>query len=249
MTQQKKETPRVRIGPGGHRGHTGETARDARATINRLLLYARPYRARLAGVAILVIVSTFASLAGPILLGRTIDQFIAVSDLHGLARTAMTMLGVLVLGGLASVAHGVLMVRVGQGLIADLRDELFGHLHALSMAYHDRHKVGDLMSRVTNDSEAINQVISNGLITFITNILTLAGIMVSMFILNWQLATGTTLLHLAAGGGSSESVELLLALGADVRVTDPEGRTPLALAVEKGRTEVVGLLRRHEAGP
>jgi len=194
VTQQKKETPRVRISPGGGRGHTGETARDTRAAINRLLLYARPYRVRLAGVAVLVIVSTFASLAGPILLGRIIDQFIAVSDLHGLARTALTMLCVLVLGGLASVAHGVMMVSVGQGLIADLRGELFGHLQALSMAYHDRHRVGDLMSRVTNDTEAINQVISNGLITFITNILTLAGIMVSMFLLNWQLAIGTLML-------------------------------------------------------
>jgi len=194
VTQQKKETPRVRISPGGGRGHTGETARDTRAAINRLLLYARPYRVRLAGVAVLVIVSTFASLAGPILLGRIIDQFIAVSDLHGLARTALTMLGILVLGGLASVAHGVMMVKVGQGLIADLRGELFGHLQALSMAYHDRHRVGDLMSRVTNDTEAINQVISNGLITFITNILTLAGIMVSMFLLNWQLAIGTLML-------------------------------------------------------
>jgi ATP-binding cassette subfamily B multidrug efflux pump len=75
-----------------------------------------------------------------------------------------------------------------------VRAELFTHLQVLSMAYHDHHKVGDLMSRVTNDSEAINQVLSNGLITFITNILTLGGIMVSMFLLNWQLAIGTLIL-------------------------------------------------------
>jgi ABC-type multidrug transport system fused ATPase/permease subunit len=86
------------------------------------------------------------------------------------------------------------MVGVGQRLITDVRAELFTHLQALSMAYHDRHKVGDLMSRVTNDSEAINQVLSNGLITFITNILMLGGIMVSMFLLNWQLAIGTLIL-------------------------------------------------------
>jgi ATP-binding cassette subfamily B multidrug efflux pump len=194
MTQQQKEAPRVRIGPGGGRGHTGETARDTRATINRLILYARPYRARLVGVALLVIVGTAASLAGPILLGVAIDQFIAVGDLYGLARMALIMLGLFVLGGLASIAYGVMMVSVGQGLIADLRYELFGHLQGLSMAYHDRHKVGDLMSRVTNDSEAINQVLSNGLITFITNILTLAGIMVLMFVLNGPLAIGTLIL-------------------------------------------------------
>jgi ATP-binding cassette subfamily B protein len=62
------------------------------------------------------------------------------------------------------------------------------------MAYHDRHRVGDLMSRVTNDTEAINRVISNGLIQFITNILILGGIMVSMFVLSWQLAIGTLIL-------------------------------------------------------
>jgi ATP-binding cassette subfamily B multidrug efflux pump len=194
MTAQQREAPRVRIGPGGGRPHTGETARNPRATIYRLLLYARPYRVRLIAVAALVIVGTFASLAGPILLGRTIDQYIAVGDRSGLARMALTMLSVFVLGGLASITYGVLMVSVGQGLIADLRGELFGHLQILSMAYHDRHKVGDLMSRVTNDSEAINQVLSNGLITFITNILTLGGIMVMMFVLNGPLAIGTLIL-------------------------------------------------------
>ncbi len=62
------------------------------------------------------------------------------------------------------------------------------------MAYHDRHRVGDLMSRVSNDTEAINRVLSNGLVQFLTNVLMLGGIMVSMFLLNWQLAGGTLIL-------------------------------------------------------
>jgi len=158
------------------------------------LLYAQPYTAQLIGVAALVIISSFSSLAGPILLGRAIDGFISTADLPGLGSIALIMLGIFLLGGLASIGHGVIMVGVGQRLIADVRIELFTHLQALSMAYHDKHKVGDLMSRVTNDSEAINQVLSNGLIAFITNILTLGGIMVSMFVLNWQLAIGTLIL-------------------------------------------------------
>ena len=194
MTQKREGAPRVRLGFGGGRGHTGETARDTRGAIRRLFSYARPYRARLVAVAILVIVGTVASLAGPILFGMAIDQFIAEGDLNGLARIALTMLVIFVLGGLAAIAYGVLMVGVGQGLIADLRNELFDHLQFLSMAYHDRHKVGDLMSRVTNDTEAINQVLSNGLIAFITNILTLGGIMVMMFVLNGLLAIGTLIL-------------------------------------------------------
>jgi ATP-binding cassette subfamily B protein len=145
-------------------------------------------------VAVLVIISTSASLAGPILLGQAIDGFISTENLAGLARIAVLMLSIFLLGSLASVIHGILMVTIGQRLIADIRAELFTQLQTLSMRYHDQHKVGDLMSRVTNDTEAINQVLSNGLITFITNILTLGGIMVSMFILNWQLAIGTLIL-------------------------------------------------------
>jgi len=190
----QKETPRVRLGFGGGAQHTGEEAQHSSDTIKRLLGYARPYTIQLIGVAGLVIVSTFSSLAGPILLGKAIDEFISTSDLPGLMHIALTMLAVFLLGGLASTIHGVIMVGIGQQLIADMRAELFTHLQALSMAYHDKHRVGDLMSRVTNDTEAINQVLSNGLITFITNILTLGGIMVSMFILNWQLAIGTLIL-------------------------------------------------------
>jgi ABC-type multidrug transport system fused ATPase/permease subunit len=189
-----KDTPQPRLGFGGPGGRTGETAHDARGAVNRLLAYARPYRARLVVVALLVLVSTAASLAGPILLGQAIDGVIAGDDLPGLVRMVLAMLAVYLVGGLASVVHGVLMVGVGQRLIADVRAELFAQLQALSMAYHDRHRVGDLMSRVTNDSEAINQVLSNGLITFITNVLTLGGILVSMFVLNWQLALGALVL-------------------------------------------------------
>ncbi|MCJ7818971.1 MAG: ABC transporter ATP-binding protein/permease, partial [Syntrophales bacterium] len=192
MTEAKPKTP-LRVGYSRGR-QTGETARDTRGAVARLLSYARPYRAQLAAVTVLVLVSTFSSLFGPILLGRAIDSFIAGGDLPGLARLAWVMLAVYLLGGLATLSHGVMMVTVGQGLIADLRQELFSHLQALSMDYHDRHRVGDLMSRLTNDSEAINQVLSNGLITFITNILTLGGIMISMFVLNWQLAIGTLIL-------------------------------------------------------
>jgi ATP-binding cassette subfamily B protein len=194
MTQNQKETPRVRLGFGSGPRHTGEEARDTQDAIQRLIRYAQPYTAQLIVVAALVILSTFSSLAGPILLGKAIDEYISTADLPGLVHIALTMLVIFLLGGLASMIHGVIMVGVGQQLIADMRSELFTHLQALSMSYHDKHRVGDLMSRVTNDSEAINQVLSNGLITFITNILTLGGIMVSMFFLNWALAIGTLIL-------------------------------------------------------
>jgi ATP-binding cassette subfamily B protein len=148
----------------------------------------------LISVAVLVLVSTISNLAGPILLGVAIDKYIISGDRLSLAQIALVMLGVFLVGGVASILHGVIMVGVGQRLIADVRAGLFNHIQILSMAYHDHHRVGDLMSRVTNDTEAINTVLSNGLIQFITNVLTLGGIMVSMFLLNWRLAIGTLIL-------------------------------------------------------
>ncbi|MBN1994309.1 MAG: ABC transporter ATP-binding protein, partial [Anaerolineae bacterium] len=195
MTQQRSDSPppRPRLGVGGG-PLTGESAQNTRATAWRLLTYLQPYRWRLVSVAGLVVVDTLLSLAGPILLGRAIDHYIIPANVSGLLQIALLMLAVYVGAGLAATIHGVLMVGVGQHLVADIRAELFAHLQSLSMAYHDRHKVGDLMSRVTNDTEAINQVLSNGLIQFTSNILLLAGIMVSMFFLNWPLASGTLII-------------------------------------------------------
>ena len=186
---KKADTPRVRIGYGGG-ALTGESAATARATIGRLFSYARPYRFKLILVALLVMVGTVCTLAGPILVGMAIDQAIIPGDINLLVQLIGVMLVIYLLGGVAAIIYGTLMVTVGQRLVADVREELFNHLQALSMAYHDSHKVGDLMSRVSNDTEAINQVLSNGLIQFTTNILMLGGILVAMFLLNWPLALG-----------------------------------------------------------
>ncbi|MFN2190570.1 MAG: ABC transporter ATP-binding protein [Candidatus Promineifilaceae bacterium] len=193
MSKLQTETPRIRLGFGGG-PQTGEVPSDTRSTTWRLLQYAQAYTLQLIVVAILVIISTLAALAGPILFGIAIDRYIIPGNAAGLARIALITLAIFIAGGLAAVAHGLIMVGIGQRLVADVRGELFAHIQFLSMAYHDRHRVGDLMSRVTNDTEAINRVISNGLIQFITNILILGGIMVSMFVLSWQLAIGTLIL-------------------------------------------------------
>jgi ATP-binding cassette subfamily B multidrug efflux pump len=190
----KESTGRVRLGYGGGGQLTGEEAGDVRGTVGRLFAYARPYTSQLVIVALLVIIGTLANLAGPILFGRAIDDFIIPGDLPGLVRIALILLTAVLVGGLAAVIYGLIMVRIAQHVVADIRVELFNHLQLLSMEYHDRHRVGDLMSRVTIDTEAINEVLSNGLIQFITNVLTLGGIMVAMFLLNWQLALGTFIL-------------------------------------------------------
>jgi ATP-binding cassette subfamily B multidrug efflux pump len=179
------------MGSGG--GPSGETAKDTNYAVKRLLAYLRPYWLQLSAVSLLVVVTTIGRLAGPILLGLAIDRFILPGDVPGLIRISILMLVVYVIAGVAAMGQGVIMVVVAQRLVRDIRSELFAHVQTLSMAYHDHHRVGDLMSRLSNDTEAINRVLTNGLIEFTTNILLLGGIMVSMFLLNWQLALGVML--------------------------------------------------------
>ncbi|MCB9461312.1 MAG: ABC transporter ATP-binding protein [Anaerolineaceae bacterium] len=192
MTNQTP--PRVRLGYGGGGRLTGEGASNARQTVGRLLGYLKPFWQRLAIVAVLSVIGTLCSLAGPILIGQAIDQSISAADVDGLLQIVIMIVVVYLVAGISQVIQGQFMVTIGQRFVAGLRSRLFSHIQTLSMAYHDQHSVGDLMSRVSNDTDAINQAISNGLIEFTTNILLLGGIMIAMFALNWQLALGTATL-------------------------------------------------------
>jgi len=128
--------PRVRLGYGGIGPLTGESVSQGRSTVWRLFQYARPYTGQLILVSLLVILGTAASLAGPILLGRAIDQYILPGDLSGLVGIVLVMLGIYLAGGLAAVIYGLMMVHIAQRLVADVRAELFNHLQSLPMAYY-----------------------------------------------------------------------------------------------------------------
>ncbi|MCY3833358.1 MAG: ABC transporter ATP-binding protein [Chloroflexi bacterium] len=195
MTNQGASSPRPRF-MGGHGGGrpTGEKAKDRRGTLLRLSDYLKPYHGRLLLVALLVVLGTLLGLIGPALQGRAIDQYVIHADLEGLVAIALLMLAVYLAQGLFTAVHGIIMTRVGQYFVADIRAALFRHFQALSMDYHDSHRTGDLMSRISNDSETINQILSNGLIQFTTNILSLGGIMVAMLLLNLPLAIGTLII-------------------------------------------------------
>lgn len=195
MSNQSASTARPRF-IGGHGGGrpTGEKAKDRRGTLRRLSDYLKPYHGRLLIVSALVVLATILGLLGPALLGRAIDQYVVHKDIDGLLVLALVMVGVYLAQSVFTAIHGIIMIRVGQHFVADIRAALFRHFQALSMEYHDRHRTGDLMSRISNDSETINQILSNGLIQFTTNILSLVGIMVAMLLLNLPLAIGTLII-------------------------------------------------------
>ena len=195
MAKQPAQQPTGMPGPGGRgRGARIEKARDLRGTLRRLLVTLRPYRWALIGVCILVVVGALMDLSAPFLMGMAIDQFIAAGDLAGLQRIVALMLGAYLGAWLAKVGQGFVMARVSQKSMRNLRRDLFEHLQTLSLSYFDRHPHGELMSRLTNDMDAISRVLAQNLTELFTGLLTLVGILVMMFAINFWLALGSMII-------------------------------------------------------
>ena len=179
-------------GPGGRsREAKIEKARDARSALHRLLVTLRPYHWALIGVVILALASTVLDLFAPLLIGVAIDDFIAAGELAGLQRIILLMLGAYVGAWLATVAQSVIMARISQKALRTLRRDLFEHLQTLSLSFFDRHPHGELMSRLTNDIDAISRVLAQNVTELFTGLLTLVGILVMMFAINFWLSLGS----------------------------------------------------------
>jgi ATP-binding cassette subfamily B protein/subfamily B ATP-binding cassette protein MsbA len=158
------------------------------AVVARLASYLKPFWPHLGGMLILVVINAISFAAAPFLIGRAIDQFIAVGDRAGLARTIPLLLGSYVLGLVTMGGQFYLIGRVGQNVLARIREEIFAKIENLSLSYFDRHDAGDLMSRLTNDVDVLNQLLSNGLVQMLSGIFQMISIVVAMIALNWRLA-------------------------------------------------------------
>jgi len=182
-------------GPGGQGGRARiERAGDVRGTLRRLLSTLRPYRWSFVSVLLFVTISTVLSLLTPYLIGVAIDKSIATSDLTGLWNIALLMLAAFIGVWLAQSAQGLVMARISQRAMRDLRRRLFEHLQTLSISFFDRHPHGELMSRLTNDMDAINRVLSQNITDLFAGVLTLVGILVMMFAINFWLALGSMII-------------------------------------------------------
>lgn len=178
--------PQLRRGPASP-GKI-EKARDARRALRRLLPYLKPYLLTIAAVFALMLVAILMDLIGPYLMGVAIDRYISGKDISGLVRTALFMLGVFLTGGAMQASADWIMARVSQSALRRLRQDLFNHLQDLSLRFYDQQPAGELMSRLTNDIDAINQAVSQNITTLAAGLLTLGGILIAMFALNPWLA-------------------------------------------------------------
>jgi ATP-binding cassette subfamily B protein/subfamily B ATP-binding cassette protein MsbA len=167
---------------------TEAPAQRGATTARRLLGETAAYTGDLLLALGLLILSAGAQAAAPWLVSRAIDRDILNGDVPGLARTLAGLLAVYAVGTLTTRAQIFQVGSVGQRLLANLRIQLFEHFGRLPLAFFDRGPLGDLMSRVTNDVDTLNQLLSQGLTQLLGSLFGLIGIVLAMLLLNVPLA-------------------------------------------------------------
>ncbi|MHA2394956.1 MAG: ABC transporter ATP-binding protein [Promethearchaeota archaeon] len=173
-------------GPG--RMGSVEKAKDPRGALRRLLGYISEYKIHLSTIILLTVASAILSLAGPYLIGVAIDKFILAEDKIGLVRIVMILTATYLASLVMSAAAGWISAIISQKSLMKLRKDLFEHMQTLSLGFFDKRSSGDLMSRLTNDVDAIGSALSQNVTQLIRNLITLVGIVVMMFSLNVWLA-------------------------------------------------------------
>jgi ATP-binding cassette subfamily B protein len=183
--------------PGGHLSEErgGEVTdwswRRTRRRIALLAGLALPYRARTAGALATLLAYTVVALAPPYLAKLAIDQGISEDDLGRLSFLVALFLVAALAALVLSSANTYLTGWVGERMLADLRNRLFRHLERLSMGFYERNRTGVIVSRITNDVEALDQLVTDGVTSLVQNTLLLGGTAVVMFFLDWRLALAT----------------------------------------------------------
>lgn len=183
-----------------HMGH-GKPPKGARVpakfdakVIKRLFGYMKPFRKQLILVAVCIVVSSVASVSSSLFIKTLIDDNImpiveataggALADFSGLIRTLILMGSLFLLGALCSLIQSRVMATVSQGILKTVRDDMFSHMQTLPIKYFDTHTHGDVMSFYTNDADAMQQMLSQSLPSFLSSGITVIAVFCSMLSLS-----------------------------------------------------------------
>lgn len=149
--------------------------------LKRLLGFAARYWYLFALAVVFLFASTAADLARPYLVGVAIDDFIKKGDIASLGRTGVFFLLLVISGFVFNLLQIYVLSYAGQSIILNIRQKLFEHMQRLPLSYFDKNPVGRLVTRVTNDTEALNEVYTNVLVTLLKDFAILGGVVVIMF--------------------------------------------------------------------
>ncbi|MFL5943816.1 MAG: ABC transporter ATP-binding protein [Gaiellaceae bacterium] len=165
--------------------------RRTRRRLGTLARLTAPYKMRTILSIFSLLAATATALAPPFLAKYAVDDGIRQHDVEKL----WWIVGLFLFAGLANWGMSYLQTYltgwVGERILADLRNKLFGHLQRLSLGYYERNRAGVIISRLTNDVEALDQLVTDGVTTLVQSTLTLLGTAILLFILDWRLALAT----------------------------------------------------------
>jgi ATP-binding cassette subfamily B protein len=154
----------------------------------RLLSYLKPYTKMVVITLVIIIAVSMSELAGPVLIQQAIDNVLPEKDMSMLHVIGLTYLGLRIVMMIGAYLRTVLLNKIGQSIIYDLRKQLFDHIQRLSLRFFDGRPAGKIMVRITNDVDNLNELLTSGLIQVINDVVTLLMTMGIMIIMSWRLA-------------------------------------------------------------
>src|SRR4029453_13037757 len=168
--------------PGG----PGEPAKGP-SNLKRIGHLFVPYKVRLSGVLLLIVVSAALGVVPAFLLKRVLEA-IGANDTRALSLNAAGIIAIAIVTGVLGVIQTLLSNQVGQRVMHDLRSAVFRHLQKLSLAFFTRTRTGEVQSRISNDIGGVQNVVTNTATSIASNVTTVVATMVGMLLLNWKLA-------------------------------------------------------------
>lgn len=153
----------------------------------RLFAYLTPFKARMILALAALLVSSVLSLVFPVVIQRVIDSVLIAGDLHLLDQITIALLFVFFVRSISSLLETYNLNYVGERIVVNMRTQLYKHLQYLSMGFFIQRRVGELVSRLTNDVTVMRSVLTNNVNTLLQQTLIMFGSVAIMFVLNWRL--------------------------------------------------------------
>ena len=155
--------------------------------IKRLLTYAKPFQDKFVIVFIFMLATVGFGLLEPYILGKSLDIIIYDFDLNALFQYISILTAIILIGNVFNYIQTIMLNKIGQGIIYNIRKEIFTHLEYHDIAYINSRPTGSLVTRVTNDTNTLNEMYTSVIISVFKNVMMIVGIVIAMFILNVKL--------------------------------------------------------------
>ena len=163
-------------------------------TLIRMFRYLLDYKRTIAFVSVLILIALAATLAGPLMIERAVDVYVANSDIPGLARLAVFALILYLAYMLSTRSYMVIMAKTTNQILLTIRQQLYEHIQTLSFHFFDSRPTGKILARVVGDVNSLKEVYSDSVTKLLPDFLTVIGVAAIMLVKNWQLALATLLM-------------------------------------------------------